>query len=100
MCGLGGCRTMDGTPITKECLDTLLITNEHRGNDASGIALQKPDGEVFVLKKDLPAWKFCNSIEYETFLEKHLPTAQTVLLHARAATIGNPRDEENNHPMW
>lgn len=74
---------------------------EHRGNDATGIAMQKTNGEIFVLKQDVGAWSFCAGDEYKDFIEEHLDDdIIQVLLHTRAATKGSPRENKNNHPMY
>jgi Glutamine amidotransferase domain len=79
----------------------LLTGNEHRGNDATGIALSQADGSVQVFKKATIAWKFVEDKEYEEFLNKNLrPDTWGALLHTRYATRGNPKDNNNNHPMY
>jgi len=79
----------------------LLLTGlEHRGNDASGIALQNKKGDVYTLKNDVPAWTFVKSQIYEEWMNEHLKDAEQVIVHARAATKGNPRFAKNNHPMF
>jgi predicted glutamine amidotransferase len=79
----------------------LLTGNEHRGNDATGMALAQKDGVVHVFKRDIPAWQFVCSKEYKKFLEENL-TEETwaAILHTRAATQGSPRDNNNNHPLF
>lgn len=78
----------------------LLVGNEHRGNDATGMAVQLNSGHVHVLKSDIPAWKFVAHDMYKSFIEKHLPNTRAVILHTRGASQGNPRDNNNNHPMF
>lgn len=80
----------------------LLLTGlEHRGNDATGIAMQNKVGDVFTLKQDVPAWSFVSSKEYQEWMEKNLtPDIEQVILHARAATKGSPRFAKNNHPLF
>jgi asparagine synthetase B (glutamine-hydrolysing) len=51
------------------------------------------------MKDNLPAWQFCARKPFDEYLGEFLPKAQTVLLHARAATKGDPRDNNNNHPL-
>jgi len=87
-------------PIKEEQVGMLLVDNEHRGNDASGLVIQQNDGKLNVLKKDIPGWKLVTSQEYEDFIKAHLhPESRSVLVHARGASIGNPRDNNNNHPI-
>lgn len=100
MCGIAGVIRFGHKPIDPEALAVLLVGNEHRGNDATGIAVVQPDGAVAVHKEDIPAWKFVSTKAYETFLADNLkPDTWAVLLHTRAATQGNPRENKNNHPL-
>lgn len=79
----------------------LLTGNEHRGNDATGMAFLQADGTVSILKKDIPAWQFVSSKEYEDFIAEWLDIdTRAVILHARGASQGNPRINDNNHPMY
>lgn len=101
MCGLCGVRKFGQVPIDQAMVDTLLLGNEHRGISATGVALQQEDGSIQVYKIDEPAWAFVASNEYKEFMKKNLrPTTLTVLGHTRAATVGEPEKNENNHPMW
>jgi asparagine synthetase B (glutamine-hydrolysing) len=101
MCGIGGVRRFGPEPITADQIKTLLIANERRGNDASGVALQDLDGHIHVMKKNVPAWNFVTSTEYEGFIDANLKEDTVIaLIHTRAATKGNPSDPRNNHPLW
>lgn len=100
MCGIAGIIRFGETPIDPDVLGLLLVGNEHRGNDATGLAIVQPDGEIAIHKDDDPAWKFTNTRDYTEFITKNLkPDTWAVLLHTRAATQGNPRDNNNNHPL-
>lgn len=101
MCGIAGVIRYGKTPITEEQIALLLVGNEHRGADATGIALQDFRGDVHILKADCPAWKFVKGKEYEDFIKKHLgEQTRVALMHTRGASQGNPRDGENNHPLY
>ena len=101
MCGIAGIVRWGDKPIEEETIGILLVGNEHRGNDASGIALQQADGSISILKKDVPGWTLVGSHEYTTFIRDHLkPDTRCALIHARGASQGNPRDNNNNHPMY
>jgi predicted glutamine amidotransferase len=101
LCGIAGVVKFGDKPILEEQISLCLTGNEHRGNDATGLAIADEDGSVFVFKKALPAWQFVTDIEYYAFIEAHLkPTSWAVILHARAASQGKPEKNENNHPMW
>lgn len=100
MCGIAGIVRWGKQPISEETLAILLVGNEHRGNDAAGIAIQQENGTIDILKQDCPGWKLVLSPEYEAFIKKYLQKdSRCVLLHARGASQGNPRDNNNNHPM-
>src|SRR5271157_299750 len=70
-----------------------------RGTHATGISLQQPDGSIFTLKNDVNAMKLMAGEEWEPFLDKYLPEARICLLHTRLATQGDPKDNQNNHPL-
>lgn len=49
----------------------------------------------------MPGWRLVTSKEYEQFIKDYLrPDSRSVLIHARGASQGNPRDNKNNHPMF
>jgi predicted glutamine amidotransferase len=101
MCGIAGIRRFGDKPITGEEIVLLLCSIEHRGPHATGVALQQQNGEINIYKQPIPAWDFTLSDEFKEFLKTHLtPKTQTALLHTRWATVGNPEDNENNHPMF
>lgn len=101
MCGIGGIIRFGDKPIREDILAVLLVGNEHRGNDASGIMLQQADGTIDIFKKDVPGWTLVSTKEYEEFIrEKLKPTTRGAFVHARGASKGNPRDNNNNHPMF
>lgn len=103
MCGIGGIRKYGDSEIKSDEITTMLIALENRGTHATGLVLQNTDtpDELFIYKEPKPAWSFTASPQYKQFLEEHLkPTTQTVLLHTRAATVGNPFENKNNHPIY
>lgn len=101
MCGIAGIKRFTTEPITVTEIRLMLLGIEHRGNEATGIALVNPDGIVHVHKKDTPAWNFVKDDTTEKFLNDFLnPETKTVILHTRLATVGNPKKNENNHPMF
>jgi predicted glutamine amidotransferase len=101
MCGICGIRRFGPEPINAEQIKVLLIGNERRGNQATGVALQQADGSVQVFKTDDPANAFVILPEFNAFLEENLrKDTLTVLGHTRAATKGHPSKNQNNHPMW
>jgi len=91
----------DSAPIDVTQVRTLLIKIQHRGGDATGIAVQKRDGSVRVCKGPEIAWKILSDRVFARFLEEHLgEDTMTVLLHTRLATLGSPDKNENNHPVY
>lgn len=101
MCGIGGVVRWGDKPINEEQVGMLLVDNEHRGNDASGLVIQQVDGSLNILKNDIPGWRLVTSNEYEDFIKEYLkPDSRSVLVHARGASRGNPRDNNNNHPIY
>lgn len=101
ICGIAGVIKWGQHPITEEMIALLLVGNEHRGNDASGIVIQQKNGSLDVFKKDRPGWVLVTSSEYKAFIREKLKAdSASVLIHARGASQGNPRDNNNNHPMY
>jgi predicted glutamine amidotransferase len=100
MCGIGGIRRFGDTPITQDQVTALLLALESRGNDATGVAVQAADGAISVHKAPTPAWTFTAEKVFDTFCEQKLPDAICVLVHTRYATQGDPKENNNNHPMF
>jgi glucosamine 6-phosphate synthetase-like amidotransferase/phosphosugar isomerase protein len=99
MCGIAGVRRYADNPITEAELKTLLCSLEYRGNHATGVALMTPDG-IQIHKEAVPAWSFIASKDTKEFFEAWLPDASMALLHTRFATVGDPGDNDNNHPFF
>lgn len=101
MCGICGIRTFGDKPIPRVMFDLMLVDNQRRGSQATGVAIQHRDGKIFVHKSDVPAWNLVTSHAYKEFMSEHLTDeAITVLGHCRWATKGPPDVNNNNHPMW
>lgn len=101
MCGICGVRRFGDEPISKDTIDMLLINNANRGLEATGVAIQQANGSVVVHKQDLTPLEFLGSADYEKFMHENLkPDSLTVLGHTRKATIGSPKINNNNHPMF
>lgn len=100
MCGIAGIKRYGQEPIGVAELEILLCSMEIRGNHASGIAIQN-GADIVIHKMPLPAWNFIKDPATKAFLKDHLKEdTDTVLLHARYATVGNPHKNDNNHPMF
>jgi len=101
MCGICGIRRFGPEPINAEQIKVLLLGNERRGSQATGVAFQQADGSIQVFKNDEPANRFVIDSGFNEFLEANLRRdTLTFLGHTRAATKGHPSKNENNHPMW
>lgn len=101
MCGIAGIRRFGPEPIREEQIRMLLLGNQRRGGQATGIAIQNPKEEIHVFKSDDIAWQFIIKDEYKDFVAQHLrEDTLTVLMHTRAATKGDPQQNENNHPVY
>jgi glutamine amidotransferase-like protein len=102
VCGIGGIVKMSDKPIEESQISTLLLGLEQRGREASGVVLvDKDTGELHIHKDGVTASTFVETKGYKEFLEEHLSAkTKTVLVHCRLHTIGTPRDNLNNHPLF
>jgi asparagine synthetase B (glutamine-hydrolysing) len=101
MCGICGVRRFGETPIQRDMVDLLILSNANRGLEAAGVALQQADGAVSILKSDCTPYEFVSGAEYQAFMDENLKDdTLTVLGHTRKATKGTPRVNANNHPMF
>lgn len=93
---------MKERPIEPWQVQVLACSLEHRGNDATGLAVQFADGRIEVHKNHEPAWRFLSDDKTKAWLEKQLSDAthKTVLVHTRRMTKGSHWDNANNHPMY
>lgn len=99
MCGIGGVRRYGDTPINIDMIQGLGCQLEKRGNHATGVAMMT-EGKVHVFKRPVPAWEFFLDKDYEEFMREYFrPETETVLIHTRAATVGTPLHNPNNHPL-
>jgi len=87
MCGIGGIISLRGRPLDNNEINRLLYSISSRGGHAWGVGARMKTGELLVRKAPgkVPD-HLC------------LPELDNVILHARFATCGHPRDNRNNHP--
>lgn len=101
MCGICGIHRFGQAPIQRDAIDLLILHNQNRGLEATGIALQQADGQIAIYKDDKVAFEFIASGEYDDFMKENLrEDTVTALGHTRKATKGTPRVIVNNHPMY
>jgi glucosamine 6-phosphate synthetase-like amidotransferase/phosphosugar isomerase protein len=98
MCGITGYITTKPNTAgeAKEILKKLLVSSSQRGTDATGISFVK-DNRIVILKDDKPADKFILSNKYRELMAENNP--EILIAHTRAATKGNAKDNNNNHPI-
>ena len=113
MCGiLGIC--FDGRDRTDgEWMDiawdfsNLWIHSMDRGTDAAGVYIVNRDSEIHYIKAPVTAEYLVGRDEanddmygYWEFCRTHLgPDTVGIIGHTRAATTGDPKDNDNNHPV-
>jgi len=80
----------------------LLSSLEYRGNDASGVCVQYPDGRINLYKDHEPAWRFICGTGYQKWMDDRFAEGepQTVIVHTRKMTKGTYMNNDNNHPMF
>jgi glucosamine 6-phosphate synthetase-like amidotransferase/phosphosugar isomerase protein len=101
MCGICGVRRFSEAPIQRDMIDLLILNNENRGLEATGVALQQADGSVLVCKDNVTPYQFISGQIYKKFMDENFKDdTVTVLGHTRKATQGSPRINNNNHPMF
>ena len=107
MCGIAtisiGRKTRKMIPygIIRDLVSELLVELEVRGNDAAGLAVinDSDSSPSLVFKKPLRPSCLVVRPKFKESLESIGPETNFILLHARAATVGNNRDNFNNHPI-
>jgi len=83
----------------RELFTRNLISNEERGNEATGCAVVRQDGLVRLLKMPIAASRFVATLEYRSLLASLDPTTTLLLGHTRLPTRGDPALSANNHPL-
>jgi glutamine phosphoribosylpyrophosphate amidotransferase len=98
MCGICGI-ILRGSDISipnwmlRSEMTALLISNETRGEDATGIFRAGKNPEIY--KSSCNARRFVNQEEYYNFFSE----STTYFGHTRKSTTGTPNDCNNNHPL-
>lgn len=104
MCGLAGLilgprrRTAKRLASLAAIFKAALRMCEERGEDASGVALLSLDG-AFLFKRPVPAGRLLDLSGCEKLLAGLNSRSTALLGHARKATVGDPLNNANNHPI-
>ena len=95
MCGIAG---YIGCNVNSKDITKALLRLKRRGTDATGMAWHAK-GHTYVLKSPMKADDFlrCGSVKKELSDAVKSPWC---LLHTRAATHGDPKNNLNNHPIY
>lgn len=106
MCGIGGVmffpkeRTKQELEYIKYLTENILVENQDRGKDASGIASFNKDNAYSLAKHHVRASTFVETDFFREFVKNNInATTKSILLHARASTKGAKENNANNHPI-
>lgn len=100
MCGISGYYCWGTARPHVDTIQGLLIANETRGKDATGLAWHKggnPDGQIMYTKSKGKASAFVPTIKAARWEE--IAASPRVIMHTRAKTKGSADDNVNNHPV-
>lgn len=102
MCGIGGFKRYGELPIDLANLQRMAVILQSRGSQATGVALARRDGSIAVHKDHEIAWKYMSSKPFLKWWDDNFDPEETVtaMVHTRAATLGNPFENKNNHPLY
>ena len=103
MCGLCGSFTQKGTVLSKRdrtqrarTLEGLLIANQVRGTDSTGVAAIRYDTKFDLLKAAEEPLKFVARADLQSLLRTDAPL---MIGHTRMTSMGNDITDENAHPF-
>ena len=85
----------------------LLQITQERGKDATGVSALFDDGNYFGVKMGIPSPEFIvrfgdKETDYNGFLEvirKAKAPMRVIMGHCRKSSVGNSKDNNNNHPI-
>lgn len=97
MCGIAGYYSWGTWRPSPTFIKNLLLANEERGKDASGMAWENASGQIYYKKGPLEASKFLLTVQDSMWEE--ICKSPRLLLHTRRTTKGPAKDNENNHPI-
>jgi hypothetical protein len=103
MCGLCGSFTQQGTVLSKRdrltrarTIEGLLIANQSRGTDSTGVAAINFDGTYTLDKIAVRAEKYVDRPEAQSLLRRDVPI---FIGHTRMTSMGNDVTDQNAHPF-
>ncbi len=105
MCGLAGVllypteRPEADWQAIRTLFTRMLVANEERGREATGVALIQQYGTFQLFKQPMPATEFVRLDRYREILAQVEPASTCLLGHARLPTKGSPWHNANNHPL-
>jgi len=101
MCGIVGYYTTrkDKVMEAKDVLTSLLLYSEERGKQATGLGYLDDDGQIQIIKDNVPARQFVISDEFVDFKESKDILPKFAIGHTRFPTYGSPNNHLNNHPV-
>lgn len=105
MCGLAGMLLYSTQRSDKEWMELrevfsrMLVFNEERGREASGVALISRDGILRLFKQPVPASQLVKMEPYQDIMASIGPETTCLLGHTRAPTKGSRWNNANNHPL-
>lgn len=83
----------------KDLFTGVLLANEERGREATGVAAFWPDGRYTIAKLPVCASEFVDSQEYAEFMNAWDLSTCTLLGHTRKPTKGSVWNPDNNQPI-
>jgi len=92
MCGIGAFQLKCGDGDARRLAQNLLRGLQSRGTDASGIAWHDDNEPVTYIQKHN-----CAGGMMAGYLDKNI--GRTAIIHTRYATLGSPKNNDNNHPI-
>lgn len=105
MCGQCGLilgqkrRTRKELETLSSIFTNLLLLNEARGRDATGIYMGNKDGSGQILKDAVPANFFVKSARFRELMSSFDNSISVFVGHTRWRTVGTPTVSFNNHPI-